>query len=168
MVNPASLRGKSTKDTAELFPLLRPGPIYHRLRWLLVCTGRCGVRCQHPSQRWLKQSMEIIHQAAVKARSQEPASTPQQVSAFPWEPPCSRSHLGSQPGASGTVLGGGVMEYGAHPQGSTSGTTWGHFKVLMARHTGITLIQSPGATHASGILKLPSDYPIICTEDRDH
>lgn len=29
VVNPASLRGEGAKDTAELFPFLRPGPIYH-------------------------------------------------------------------------------------------------------------------------------------------
>lgn len=42
------------------------------------------------------------------------------------------------------------MEYRAIHGGSMFGTTRGHFRVLMARHNGTTLIQSPGVTHASG------------------
>lgn len=54
------------------------------------------------------------------------------------------------------------MECRAIHSGSPFGATRGRFKVLMARHSGTTLIQSPGATHASDFSQHPSGYLIIC------
>lgn len=54
------------------------------------------------------------------------------------------------------------MECRAIHGGSPFGATRRRFKVLMARHSGAALEQSPGATHASDFLQHPSGYLIIC------